>query len=279
MSGLSGAGAAGRKKRRAVQPGQEQEEEGSPPPDEDPMRALVQYNQASSSFRDADFSQQFLGLLAREGHAPTPPHNSAADSGGADAPGAFSRGASGSLPGGSGGAWSPPDLGDVGSAFHGLNLRNHAPSSVTIAEHREAAGMPGADLGALLAQAQAAQPALPNGGGAPERLAALPDFEAAASAAQPSAPTPGFAGGQDGATMPLDDFALDMLSSASGDLPMGEDSAFWEQLLQQQPSGGGVSGPAFAHPAPAFAPLGPAGEVPPGGGGLSMAGVGASGQR
>ena len=86
MLDLSGACAAGRKKRRAVQPGQEQEEEGSPPPDEDPMRALVQYNQAPSSFRDADFSQQFLGLLAREGHAPTPPHSAGADSGGADAP-------------------------------------------------------------------------------------------------------------------------------------------------------------------------------------------------
>ena len=69
--------------------------------------------------------------------------------------------------------------------------------------------------------------------------------------------------------MPLDDFALDMLASASGELPMGDDNSFWEQLLQQ-PSAGGPAGPAFAPPVTA-------GEAPPGGGGgLSMAGAGAA---
>ncbi|KAK9835205.1 hypothetical protein WJX81_005618 [Elliptochloris bilobata] len=204
---------AGRKKRRAAQPNQE--EEGSPPPDEDPMRALVQYQQP---FRDADFSSQFLGLLQREGHVLAPKPEAAVGAG------AFSRAASGAAPGGSS-SWSPPELGDVGSAFNGLNLRN-APSSVTIAEHRDAGGLPGTGLSVMLAQA--GQHALPNGGA-----------DVPMPAADVAALAQGYAGGQGGASTPLDEFSLDMLSLPSGDLPIGDDTFLWEQLLQQQPSAGG----------------------------------------
>jgi len=232
------------------------------------MRALVQYQQ--HSLRDADFSSQFLGLLQREGHARAPEDGAAAAGDGArapedgaaaapdaaGAPSAYGRGAPGAAPGGGGGGsgWSPPDMGDVGSAFHGLNLRS-APSSVTIAEHREAAGLPAAtDLGALLAAA--APGALPNGGGASGPAAPPPAY--ALGAGEAGGAGAGFGGGPGAAGLPLDDFALDMLSSASGDMPMADDSSFWEQLMQQ-PSAGGGAGPAFAPAAAAEAP--PAGGL------------------
>lgn len=219
------------------------------------MRALVQYQQ--QPLRDADFSSQFLGMLQREGHAlpalgAMPEHEADA----ADAPGAFSREASGGAPDSSGG-WPAPDLGDVGSAFHGLNLRS-APSSVTIAEHRDAGGLPTPDFSALLQPP--GQHALSNGGAARAPAAAPHAYAADAGAAHAAAPAQGYAGGQGGAGVPLDDFALDILSSASADLPMGDDSSFWDQLMQQ-PSAGGGAGPMFVPPAGQAAPDGGGGPA------------------